>query len=177
MLGGAVDDNPFGVFRQCPRSSHAHMISCIYARNFLATKLIYHIYARISKFSVAASPLQPATVIMTDMVFASLFLLLLPVISTSEHVDCSMLLFCSQCIATPSCAWCSTPGSAVCLSVDSADQCNSSHIVNPKSNLTMNILPLDGSNRVSLSTVKLKMRVGESLTFNFSARAPENAPS
>lgn len=113
---------------------------------------------------------------MTDMVFASLFLLLLPVISTSEHVDCSLLLSCSQCIATPSCAWCSTPGSAVCLSVDSTDQCNSSHIVNPKSNLTMNTLPLDGSNRVSLSSVKLKMRVGESLTFNFSARAPENAP-
>ena len=53
---------------------------------------------------------------------------------------------------------------------------NTSHIVDPQGNITINTLPLDGNNQVSVSSVKMKLRIGEPQTFTVSVRAAENYP-
>ena len=48
--------------------------------------------------------------------------------------------------------------------------------MDPQGNTTINTLPLDGNNQVSVSSVKMKLRIGEPQSFTVSVRAAENYP-
>ena len=93
--------------------------------------------------------------------------------------ECSSLTSCSQCLTVPSCVWCSSPAASVhCLSRATANSMcsNASHIVDQQGNITINTLPLDENNQVSVSSVKMKLRIGEPQSFTVSVRAAENYP-
>ena len=97
------------------------------------------------------------------------------VIVPSFQQECSPLTSCQRCLSVPSCVWCSSPGSARCLPRSSASMCTSL-IVDPQGSTTIETLPLDGNNQVSLSSVKMKLRLGEPESFTVSVRAAENYP-
>ena len=97
------------------------------------------------------------------------------VIAPSFQQECSPLTSCSRCLSVPSCVWCSSPNSARCLSRSSANMCTSL-IVDPQGSTTIENLPLNGNNQVSLSSVKMKLRLGEPESFTVSVRAAENYP-
>ena len=97
------------------------------------------------------------------------------VIAPSFQQECSSMTSCSRCLSVPSCVWCSSPNSARCLSRSTANMCTSL-IVDPQGSTTIESLPLDGNNQVSLSSVKMKLRVGEPESFTVSVRAAENYP-
>ena len=91
--------------------------------------------------------------------------------------NCATLVTCSQCISTASCVWCSTPGSAHCLSPDNVTGCNKQDLFQPVSDITDQYdLPLNEKNQVSLEAINLKLRVGEPLTFTVSVKAAEDFP-
>ena len=71
--------------------------------------------------------------------------------------------------------WCSSIASAGCLSRDTAHTCSNA-TVDPQSSATINPLPLDENNQVSVSTVHMKLRVGQPQTFTVSVRAADNFP-
>ena len=94
-----------------------------------------------------------------------LFVLAVLVIAPSSYCqlqkECSSLTSCSQCLTVPSCVWCSSPAaSAHCLSRATANMCsNTSHIVDPHGNVTINTLPLMNRGRSKSGfcwTVKMK---------------------
>ena len=112
-----------------------------------------------------------------------LFVLAVLVIAPSSYChlqeECSSLTSCSQCLTVPSCVWCSSPAAYVqCLSRATANSMcsNASHIVDPQGNITINTLPLDEKNQVSVGSVKMKLRIGEPQSFTVSVRAAENYP-
>ena len=98
-------------------------------------------------------------------------------LGTAQLSNCTNFVSCSECISTPSCVWCSTPGSAYCLSQDNVTRCNEQDLVQLVSNITDQYdLPLNEENQVSLETISLKLRVGEPLTFTVSVKAAEYFP-
>ena len=85
---------------------------------------------------------------------------------------------CAECIAAgPDCQWCSTPLLADCIPTSSSCP-NVTDAVNPRSTL----VSLDersvevGQSQVSVSSVRMKLRVNETQTFKVSVRAQENFP-
>ena len=89
--------------------------------------------------------------------------------------ECSSLTSCRECITSPlDCGWCSTIGSARCFSADANAECN--YIVNPRSTVEESRLPLDSVNQVSLESVKLRLKVGETRNVTFSVKPAENFP-
>ena len=98
-------------------------------------------------------------------------------LGTAQLSNCTNFVSCSECISTPSCVWCSTPGSAYCLSQDNVTGCNEQDLFQLVSNITDQYdLPLNEKNQVSLKTISLKLRVGEPLTFTVSVKAAEYFP-
>ena len=98
-------------------------------------------------------------------------------IGAAQLSNCTNLVSCSECISTASYVWCSTPGSAHCLSPDNVTGCNKQDLFQPVSNITDQYdLPLNEKNQVSLEAVNLKLRVGEPLTFTVSVKAAEDFP-
>ena len=104
-----------------------------------------------------------------------LVLVALVLSSGSAYCQCSSLSSCSQCLSQPSCVWCSSIVSAGCLSRDTAHTCSNA-TVDPQSTMTITPLPLDENNQVSVSTVHMKLRVGQPQTFTVSVRAADNFP-
>ena len=92
-------------------------------------------------------------------------------------VNCTALDSCSSCVAAPesACIWCSTTVTARCL-VRYSSSCPTSNTVNPQSTTTINSLPLNQNNQVSVSSVNMKLRVGEPQNFTVSVKAAENFP-
>ena len=98
-------------------------------------------------------------------------------LGTAQLSNCTNFVSCSECISTTSCVWCSTPGSAHCLSQDNVTGCNEQDLFQPMSNITDQYdMPLNEKNQVSLETISLKLRVGEPLTFTVSVKAAEDFP-
>ena len=99
-------------------------------------------------------------------------------LGTAQLTNCTNFVSCSECISTASCVWCSTPGSAHCLSqLDNVTGCNKQDLFQPVSNITDQYdLPLNEKNQVSLETISLKLRVGEPLNFTVSVKAAEDFP-
>ena len=104
-----------------------------------------------------------------------LALVVLVLSSGSAYCQCSSLSSCSQCLSQPSCLWCSSIVSAGCFSRDTAHTCSNA-TVDPQSSTTINPLPLDENNQVSVSTVHMKLRVGQPQTFTVSVRAADKFP-
>ena len=99
-------------------------------------------------------------------------------LGTAQLSNCTNFVSCSECISTASCVWCSTPGSAHCLSQDNVTGCNEQDLFQPVSNITDRYdLPLNEKNQVSLEAINLKLRVGEPLTFTVSVKAAEDFSS
>lgn len=105
--------------------------------------------------------------------FTLLVLLFVP--SLCQHDNCSLMTSCSKCLMLPSCVWCSTPSAARCLLRGDSQQCNGT-VVDPHSNITIDTIPLDQNHQVSASSVKLRLRVGNSQAFTVSVRASKNFP-
>ena len=104
-------------------------------------------------------------------------LLLLCVSSCSLQMDCRSQSSCSQCLMLPVCVWCSSPTLAHCLSRNSAHTCsNNSDLVDPQTTITINTRPLDKNNQVSVTSVQMKLRVGEPQSFTVSVKAADNFP-
>ena len=98
-------------------------------------------------------------------------------LGTAQLSNCVNFVSCSECISTSSCVWCSTPGSAHCLSQDNVIGCNEQDLFQPVSNITDQYdLPLNEKNQVSLEAINLELRVGETLTFAVSVKAAEDFP-
>ena len=99
-------------------------------------------------------------------------------LATAQLSNCTNFVSCSECISSTSCVWCSTPGSAHCLSeLDNVTGCNEQDIFQPVSNITDQYdLPLNEKNQVSLGNISLKLRIGEPLTFTVSVKAAEDFP-
>ena len=98
--------------------------------------------------------------------------------SQLQPINCTALGSCSSCVAAPdsACIWCSTPVSAHCLAAISSSSCPGNDTVDPQSTITITPLPLDENNQVSVSTVHMKLRVGQPQTFTVSVRAADNFP-
>ena len=98
-------------------------------------------------------------------------------LGTAQLSNCTNFVSCSECISTASCVWCSTPGSAHCLSPDNVTGCNKQDLFQPVSDIIDRYdLPLNEKNQVSLEAVNLELRVGEPLTFTVSVKAAEDFP-
>ena len=94
-----------------------------------------------------------------------------------QVINCTTLISCSQCISTASCVWCSTPGSAQCLSQDNANSCRKDDLLQPATIIIdKQEIPLTEDNQVSLKFVNLKLRVSEPVSFSVSLKAAENFP-
>ena len=104
-----------------------------------------------------------------------LLLVLLFVPTHCQHDNCSIVTSCSKCLTLPSCVWCSTPSTALCLLRGDIQRCNGT-VVDPHSNITIDTVPLDQNHQVSASSVKLKLRVGDSQAFTVSVQASKNFP-
>ena len=95
----------------------------------------------------------------------------------TQLINCPTLFTCSQCISTASCVWCSTPGSAHCLSQDSGNSCRKQDLLQPTTIISdKQELPLTEKNQVSLKSIDLKLRVSEPVSFSVSLKAAENFP-
>ena len=113
------------------------------------------------------------------MLFTNLVLLvsMAVVAGDTSSVDCNSFTSCSECIDTSSCIWCSIPGSAHCFSHQDADKLLAcEEVVNPQSSITINQLPLDEFHQVSVESVQIKLKVGETQNFTVSVRSAENFP-
>ena len=98
-------------------------------------------------------------------------------LGTAQLSNCTNFVSCSECISTASCVWCSTPGSAHCLSPDNVTGCNEQDLFQPVSNITDRYdLSLNEKNQISLEAINLELRVGERLTFTVSVKAAEDFP-
>ena len=94
-----------------------------------------------------------------------------------QVINCTTLISCSQCISTASCVWCSTPGSAQCLSQDNANSCRKDDLLQPATIIIdKQEIPLIEDNQVSLKSINLKLRVSEPVSFSVSLKAAENFP-
>ena len=94
-----------------------------------------------------------------------------------QVIDCTTLISCSQCISTDSCVWCSTPGSAQCLSQDNANTCRKDDLLQPVTIIiNKQEIPLTENNQVTLKSINLKLRVSEPVSFSVSLKAAENFP-
>ena len=94
-----------------------------------------------------------------------------------QVINCATLISCSQCISTDSCVWCSTPGSAQCLSQDNANTCRKDDLLQPATIIiNKQEIPLTENNQVSLKSINLKLRVSEPVSFSVSLKAAENFP-
>ena len=106
-----------------------------------------------------------------------IYYVVLHVIHASQQ--CTSYTSCSECItSSSSCAWCSTVGSARCLSTDDVRDggCDVSDTISPHNVVEENTLTLDDVNQVSLESVHLKLRVGEMQNVTFSVKPAENFP-
>ena len=93
-----------------------------------------------------------------------------------QLINCSTLVTCSQCISTASCVWCSTPGSARCLSQENTYSCRKD-LLQPATIISdKQELPLTEHNQVSLKSIDLKLRVSEPVSFSVFLKAAENFP-
>ena len=96
---------------------------------------------------------------------------------TTQVINCATLISCSQCISTDSCVWCTTPGSAQCLSQDNANTCRKDDLLQPATIIIdKQEIPLTKNNQVSLKSINLKLRVNEPMSFSVSLKAIENFP-
>ena len=94
-----------------------------------------------------------------------------------QVINCTTLISCSQCISTDSCVWCSTPGSAHCLSQDNAITCRKNDLLQPATIIiNKQEIPLTDNNQVSLKSIDLKLRVNEPVSFSVSLKAVKNFP-
>ena len=116
---------------------------------------------------------------MASLLPITVLLLLLCGSTHCQQVKCSSLSTCSQCLTVPYCFWCSSFGSAGCFSRDNNHtSCNNaSHIVDPEAVVTVNMLPLDEDHQVSVSSVQMKLRVGEPQSFNLSVKSAKKLSS
>ena len=111
---------------------------------------------------------------MASLLPITVLLLLLSGSVHCQQVECSSLSTCSQCLAVPYCFWCSSfPRSAGCFLRDNTHtSCNNaSYIADPEAVITVNTLPLDEDHQLSVSSVQMKLRVGEPQSFNLSVKS------
>ena len=95
----------------------------------------------------------------------------------TSSIQCNSLTSCSECIATLSCIWCSNPGYAQCFSQQDTDKLLAcEEVVDPQSSITINQLPLNDFHQVSIDSIQMKLRVGETQNFTVSVRSAENFP-
>ena len=95
-----------------------------------------------------------------------------------QVINCPTLVTtCSECISTASRVWCSTPGSACCLSQENANSCRKDDLLKPATTIIdKQEIPLTENNQVSLKSIDLKLRVSEPVSFSVSLKAAKNIP-
>ena len=121
---------------------------------------------------------RPKSGPMHRMVLAAcLVFLVFVTFAVGDITDCSSFNACSECIASFSCIWCSTPGLAHCFAQHDTEKLLACEdVVNPESQVNITELPLDDFHQVSVESVQMKLRVGETQNFTASVRSAENFP-
>lgn len=106
-----------------------------------------------------------------------LLTILLLLKQTDGLQNCSSLTECSECITTSSCVWCSTVGSAKCMSKDLEYYCIKEDIIEYESTISNVIkLPLNTENQLSIESINVELAVGQPLDISVKVKASEDFP-